>query len=50
MKLEYDENVLDYCKIPNENYIVKMKRDDGSDDDCDIKITLPVHLENFYIK
>ena len=36
MKTEFDENVLDYWKLPNGNYIVKMKKDDGLDDDCDI--------------
>ena len=36
MKTEFDENVLDYWKLPNENYSVKMKKDDGLDDDCDI--------------
>ena len=35
MKTEFDENVLDYWKIPNGKYIVKMKKDDGLDDDCD---------------
>ena len=39
MKTELDENVLVYWKLPNENYIVKMIKDDGlEDDDCDIKI------------
>ena len=23
---EYDENVLEYCRLPNGNYIVKMKK------------------------
>ena len=41
MKTEFDENVLNYRKSPNGNYIVKMKKDDGLDDDCDIKNTLP---------
>ena len=44
VKLKFDENVLGYSKIPNGNYIVKMKKDDGLDDDCDIKNTLPAHL------
>ena len=35
MQTEVDENVLDYWKLPNGNYIVKMKKDDGLDDDCD---------------
>ena len=43
-KTEFDENVLDYCKLPDGNYIVKMKKDDGLDDDCDNKITLPAVL------
>ena len=41
MKTEFDENVLDYWKLPNGNYIVKMKKDDGLDDDCDFENTLP---------
>ena len=44
MKTEHDEIVLDYWKIPNENYVVKMKKDDGLHDDCDIKNTLTVQL------
>ena len=47
MKTEFDENVLDYWKLPNGNYIVKMKKDDGLDDDCDIKNTLPAVLGGF---
>ena len=49
MKTEFDENVLDYWKLPNGNYIVKMKRDDGLDDDCDIKNTLPAVLGAFIL-
>ena len=41
MKTEFDEIVLDYWKLPNRNYVVKRKKDDGLDDDCDIKNTLP---------
>ena len=44
MKTEFDENVLDYWKLPNGNYIVKIKKDDGLDDDCDFKNTLPAVL------
>ena len=44
MKTEFDENVLDYWKLHNGNYIVKMKKDDGLDDDSDIKNTLPAVL------
>ena len=37
MKTEFHEIVLGYRKLPNENYFVKMKTDDGFDDDCVIK-------------
>ena len=49
METEFDENVLDYWKLPNGNYIVKMKKDDGLDDDCDIKKTLPAVLGAFIL-
>ena len=49
MKIEFDENVLDYWKLPNGNYIVKMKKDDGLDDDCDIKNTLTAVLGAFIL-
>ena len=49
METEYDDNVLDYWKLPNGNYIVKMKKDDGLDDDCDIKNTLPAVLGAFIL-
>ena len=50
METEFDENVLDYWKLPNGNYIVKMKKDDGLDDDeCDIKNTLPAVLGSFIL-
>ena len=47
MKTEFDENVLDYWKLPVGNYIVKMEKDDGLDDDCDNKNTLPAVLGAF---
>ena len=49
-KTEFDENVLDYWRIPNGNYIVKMKKDDGLDDECDIKNTLTLVVGAFYLK
>ena len=49
MKTEFDENVLDYWKLPNGNYNVRMKKDDGLDDDCDIKNTLPAVLGAFIL-
>ena len=47
MKTEYDETVLDFWKLSNGNYIVNLKKDEGLDDDCDIKKTLPVRLRAF---
>ena len=49
MQTEFDEKVLDYWKSSNENNIVKMKRDDGLDDDCDIKNTLPAVFGAFIL-
>ena len=49
MKPEFDENVLDYWRLPNGNYIVKLKKDDGLDEDCDIKNTLPAVLGAFIL-
>ena len=49
MKTDFDENVLDNWKIPNGIYIVKMKKDDGLDDDCGIKNNLPALLGAFIL-
>ena len=49
MKTDFDENVLAYWRLPYGNYIVKMRRDDGLDDDCDIKNTLPAVLGAFIL-
>ena len=49
MKTEFDENVLDYWKLPNGNYIVEMRKDDGLDDDCDNKNTLPAVFGAFIL-
>ena len=49
MKTDFDENVLDYWKLPNGNYIVRMKKDDGLNDDCDIKNILPAVLGAFIL-
>ena len=48
MKTEFDENVLDW-KLPNKNCIIRMKKDDGLDDDCDNKDTLPAVLGTFVL-
>ena len=47
METEYDENVLDYWKLPNGNYIVNLIKDDSIDGDNDVKKTLPSHLGAF---
>ena len=49
METEYDENVLDYWKLPNGNLIVKLKKDDGLEGDNDVKNTLPSHLGAFIL-
>ena len=49
METEYDENVLDYWKLPNGNYIVKLKKNDGLEGDDDVKNTLPSHLGAFIL-
>ena len=49
METEYGEKVLDYWKLPNGNYIVKYKKDDGLEGDNDVKNTLPSHLGAFIL-
>ena len=49
MKTEFDENVLHYWRLPNGNCIVKLKKDDGLDDDCDMKNTPPAVLGAFIL-
>ena len=49
MKTEFDENILEFWRSPNGIYIVKMKKDDGLDDHCDIKNTLLAVLGAFIL-
>ena len=49
METEYDDNVLDYWRLPNGNYIVKYEKDDGLDCENDVKNTLPSHLGGFIL-
>ena len=49
MKTDYDENILEFWNLPKENSIVKMKKDDGIDDDCDINNTPLAHLGAFIL-
>ena len=37
MKAEYVDNVLVYCGLPNRKTILKLKKDDGLDDDNDVR-------------
>ena len=50
LKKKYYENVLDYLNLPNGKYIVKIKKDDGLDDGCEIKNDIAKHFRRFYIK
>ena len=47
MVREYDDIVLDYWRLPNVIYFVKMKIDDGLEGHDDVKLTLPSHLGAF---
>ena len=49
MKTKFNENVLDCWKRSNGIYIVKMKKDDGLDDDCDFQNNLPPVLGAFIL-
>ena len=49
METEYVDNVLEYWRLPNETYIVKLKKDDGLEGDNDVKKTLPSHLGAFIL-
>ena len=49
MMAEYDERVLDYQKINYGNYIVKMKDEEGSQDEVKKVNTMPPHLGAFVL-
>ena len=49
MQTEYDERVLDYQKINFGNYIVKMKDDEGLQDEVKKANTLPLQLAVFIL-
>ena len=46
---EYDERVLDYQKINYGTYIVKMKDDEGLQDEVNKFNTMPLHLDAFVL-
>ena len=50
MQTEYEDNVLDYWQIQKGNYTVKLKKDDGLDDDNEVQNTLLSHLGAFILK
>ena len=49
MQTEYDERVLDYQNIIHGNYIVKMKDDEGLDDELKKANTLPLQIAVFIL-
>ena len=49
METEYDDNVLDYWRLAYGNYIMKLKHDDESDDENNVKNTLVSHLGVFIL-
>ena len=49
METEYDDNVLDFWRLPNGNYIVNLKKDDGLDGDKEAKNILPRHIGAFLL-
>ena len=50
MKTEFDENDSEYWRLSNGNSIVKMKKDDGLDDDCDSNKSPTRSSMSFYLK
>ena len=49
MMSEYDERVLDYHEINYGNYIVKLKNDEGLEDEMKKVNILPPHLAVFML-
>ena len=49
MMTEYDERVLDYQKINYGNYVVKMRDDEGLEDEVKKVNTMPLHLGAFVL-
>ena len=45
---EYDERVLDYWRLPNREYIFKLKQDDGFEYKTDIENSMPAHSCSFF--
>ena len=49
MSTEYDDWVLQYCRLPNKWYMVKMKQDEAGKSESDLKNTMPTHLGSFIV-
>ena len=49
MMTEYDERLLDYLKIDYGNYIVKLKDEEGLQDEVKKVNTMPLHLGAFVL-
>ena len=49
IQTESDDNVLEYWKLPNENYNVKIEKDDILNGDIKVKNTLPPDLGSFIL-
>ena len=47
MEAEYDDNVLEYCRLLNGKYVVEIKKDDGLVGDIGMKKTQPSYLGAF---
>ena len=49
METEYDDKVLGYWRLADQNHIVKFKKDDGLEGHNDAKNTLPSYLGAFIL-
>ena len=49
MSAECNERVLDNWKLPNGEYVVKLKQDDGSECETDLRNTMPARLGKFIL-
>ena len=47
MSTENDDRVLDYRRLPNGEYIVKLKQREGLDCETVLKNTMPAHSAGF---
>ena len=50
METENHENVLEYWRLPNGNYTVKLKKDNGLDHDNDVKKYIAFSSRSVYVR